>query len=521
MMKALLLGVDLGTMGTKGVLIDEEGCVLAEAYKEVALRYPRPGWVEQDLEEIYASALEVIQACLAQSQVDPSRVQAIAFDGQMSGLGAVDSEGRPAIPFDSWLDTRCTPYIGLLKNHEEEIIRHSGGPPSYSHGAKILWWMQEAPETFRKISKFLVPAGYVALRMAGLRGEDAFIDWTYIHFSVFSDLPKKSWNLDLIHAYRIPEEKFPRIVDPWSVVGGLSKEAAQILGLRQGTPIVAGCGDQAATMLGAGVVRPGLVLNVLGTASVFAATTASYTPDTQEKTFFTARLPFENLYYQIAFINGGGLNLRWFRDEILSSEKEKLGQDFYAFYSELAGKVPPGSQGLLFVPHLGGRVTPSVPHLRGALLGLNWGHSRAHLYRALLEGVAYEFALYMSQLTRKGQTYGEARAIGGGARSATWVQILADVLGLPYVRLQREEFAAYGSALLAGHGIGLFSDLAATAERFTEVKDRFLPREEIHNAYLPLVDLYRRVLEAVEDFSYQLLEFASGGRDDGKGSGHG
>jgi len=509
--KAALFGVDLGTMGTKAALVDEEGRVLAEAYKEVGLRYPRPGWVEQDLEEIYASALEVIRTCLEQSGINPSQVQALAFDGQMSGLGAVDPDGQPAIPFDSWLDTRCAPYIELLKAHEEEIIRSSGGPPSFSHGAKILWWMREAPEAFQRVAKFLVPAGYVALRMVGLRGEDAFIDWTYIHFSVFSDLLAKDWNLDLLQAYGLPKEKLPRIVDPWSIVGGVSKEAARATGLREGTPIVAGCGDQAATMLGAGIARAGLVLNVLGTASVFAATSATYTPDIQGRTFFTARLPLEGLFYQIAFINGGGLNLRWFRDEILACEKEQLGKDFYVLYSELAGKIPPGSQGLLFLPHLGGRVTPSVPHLRGALLGLNWGHGRPHIYRALLEGVAYEFALYMADLARQGQVYSEARAIGGGARSAAWVQILADVLGLPYLRLQREEFAAYGSALLAGHAIGLFPDLAATAEKFAEVRDRFLPRPEAHRIYRSLAELYRQFLEVAEDFSRKLLQLTSGG----------
>lgn len=507
-MKALLMGVDLGTMGTKGVLIDEGGRVLAEVYKEVSLRYPRPGWVEQDLEEIYASALYVIKACLEKARVDPKQVEGIAFDSQMSGLGAVDSEGNPAIPFDSWLDTRCAPYIEVLRSHEEEIIASSGGPPSFSHGAKMLWWMREEPGFFRKIEKFVVPAGYVAMRLAGMKGKEAFMDWTFIHFSVFSDLKNKRWNQDLLTAFAFPLEKLPRIVNPWDVVGRVSREAAQITGLAEGTPIVAGCGDQAATMLGAGVVRSGTILSVLGTASVFAATTDLFAPDVEKRWFFLARLPIEGLFYHIAFINGGGLNLRWFRDEVLSCEKEQLEREninFYAFYEQKAAAVPPGSQGLLFLPHLGGRVTPSAPHLRGAFLGLNWAHTRAHLYRALMEGVAYEFALYLRNLPGPKRNFSEARVIGGGARSSTWTQILADVLDLPCFRLNREEFAAYGVALLAGHGVGVFPDLATTAEQYAQIRDRFVPQSKAQQIYSRMVHLYEQLLEMSQPLSGELV----------------
>jgi len=173
-----LIGVDLGTAGTKAAVYDAQGRLLAEADEESKLYHPRPGRVEQDPADIYASALRTIQECLEKGDVQPASVAGIAFDGQMAGIGGVDKAWGTPIPYDSWLDTRCQPYIASMKAHEELIVGRTGGPPTTSHGPKILWWMHEHPEAFARIHKFVVPAGYVAGRMAGLSGHDAFLDTT-------------------------------------------------------------------------------------------------------------------------------------------------------------------------------------------------------------------------------------------------------------------------------------------------------------------------------------------------------
>ncbi|MDH7485081.1 MAG: FGGY family carbohydrate kinase [Anaerolineae bacterium] len=518
-MKSYLIGVDLGTMGTKAAIFDAEGRLLASAYEESKLYYPQPGWVEQDPEDFYGSAVRTIRECLESSGIKPSDVAAIAFDGQMSGIGTVDEEwGTPTV-YDSWLDTRCKPYIEQMRRCEEAIIRRSGGPPTYSHGPKILWWMHERPEVFRRICKFVVPAGYVAGRMAGLKGEEAFMDYTYIHFSCLSDTVRAAWDEELCGEFGIPPEKLARIVRPWEIIGKVTPQAARDCGLVAGTPIAAGAGDQAAGMLGAAMVEPGLVFDVAGTASVFAICVDRFVPDVEHKTLFTARLVPEELWYALAYINGGGLNLRWFRDELASEIKEQAqarGENVYAILDNLASEVPAGSDGLLFLPHLQGRVCPSDADVRGLWIGFTWAHRKPHFYRAILEGIAYEYAYYLGieKALLPDTEFKEARVIGGGARSQFWNQIKADVLGLPYVQLNREEFAVLGSAIVAGYAVGLFSDLKATARRFVEAISRIEPRPEVHRFYQACVQQYIALLTETGPFYRRLatLPQPPGGR---------
>ena len=503
MAKTYLIGVDLGTTGTKTAIFDSDGNLAAEAYEESRLYYPKPGWVEQQPDEIYGSALRTIRECLTRSNINPAQVAGIAFDGQMAGIGSVDAAWGAPTHYDSWLDTRCGPYIARLKENEERIIALTGGPPTISHGAKILWWMHERPDVFRRIARFVVPGGYVAGRMAGLRGDQAFIDRTYLHFSCFSDTPAGKWSDELLTAFEVDPDKLPRIVNPWAIIGHVTGEAAAACGLIAGTPIAAGCGDQTAGMLGAAMVSPGLVFDVAGTASVFAVCVDRFVADQTHRTLFTAHLAIPDLYYSLAYINGGGLNLRWFRDELaahLKAEAQAAGESVYQIMDRRAAELPPGSGRLLFLPHLGGRVCPGDPNTRGLYLGLHWSHTPAHLYRAMLEGVGYEYAYYL-EIVRgllPDLELRETRVIGGGARSALWNQIKADILGVPYVTLNREEFSVFGSAILAGYAVGVFDDLAATAQRFTQPSGRIAPDLRAHAAYQPLAKEYVNLFAATK-----------------------
>ena len=509
MAKTYLIGVDLGTMGTKAAIVDTEGNLLALAFEESKLLYPRPGWVEQDPGDFYYSSLRTIRTCLEKSGVQPSQVAGLAFDGQMAGIGTVDTQWQTPTVYDSWLDTRCAAYIDRMREHEDLIIESSGGPPTFCHGPKIMWWRNEEPEVFARIRKFVVPSAYTAGRMAGLQGDDAFVDYTYLHFSCLSDAKKGEWSEDLCHLFQVPMEKLPRIVKPWEIIGQLTSEAAEGCGLLSGTPIAAGCGDQAAGMLGAAMVEPGMVFDVAGTASVFSICLDQFTPDLEHKTLFTARLVPEDLWYALAYINGGGLNLRWFRDELAKQEKAEAAQkdeSLYAMLDEAAASVRPGSDSLLCLPHLGGRVTPSDPDLRGLWLGFTWSHRREHFYRSLLESVAYEYAYYLDveKSLLPDLEFKEARVIGGGSRSDFWNQIKADVLGIPYVQLNRKEYAVLGSAIVAGYAVGIFDNLKATAKSFVKPISRVEPRAEYHAYYRPLVDLYISLFDTLRP-TYQVL----------------
>ena len=517
--KVYLIGVDLGTTGTKAAVFDSEGNLVADAYEESILHYPKPGWVEQDPEDIYGSAVRTIKTCLEKGKVNPADVAAVAFDGQMAGIGSVDEAWQTPTPYDSWLDTRCKPYIERMRAHQDLIIKNTGGPPTYSHGPKILWWQNERPEVFAKINKFVMPGGYVAGRMAGLKGSDAFIDYTYIHFSCLSDTKKATWSQELCDIFEVPMHKLPPIVKPWEIVGHLSPAAAGDCGLLAGTPIAAGCGDQAAGMLGAAMVEPGLVFDVAGTASVFAICVYHFIPDLEHKTLFTARLVPPDLWYALAYINGGGLNLRWFRDQFAQEEKaaaQQAGKSVYALLDEAAASVPPGSDSLVFLPHLGGRVCPSDPDIRGLWIGFTWKHSKAHFYRSLLEGVAYEYAYYMGieRSLFPNLEFKEARVIGGGSTSSVWNQIKADVLNIAYVQLNRQEYAVLGSAILAGYAVGVFSDLKATAKSFVQPISRIEPHPGRHALYRPLVGIYISLFDTLRKTYQECVKIPESPKDE-------
>ena len=497
MPQSYLIGVDLGTSATRAALYDLDGCLIAEASVEVPIYTPRPGVVEQENDDFYRSAAQTVSQCIQQSGIDPRKVLAIAFDSQMAGIGSVDEDFRPATRFDSWLDMRCKPQIEFLNQaFGEKITRLTGCPPTCDHGSKILWWKEERPEEYSRITKFVTPAGYVAGAMAGLKGEQAFMDTTFIHFSGYSDAVKGSWSEELIREIGIDGDKLPEIVEPWRAIGTVTAKAARDFGLAEGTVIAAGAGDTAAGALGAGIVRPGMVFDMAGTASVFAGCTDRYVSDDRHRALLTMRSVIPGLWHPLAYIAGGGLALRWFRDQFYNAhhgQPQPLEEDLYDQMGAAAEKIAPGAEGLFFSPHLGGRICPANPDMRGAWIGFSWGHTQAHFFRAILESVAFEYAYYLSILAPliPDLRLIEARVVGGGARSRVWNQIKADILGVPYQRLARSEFGTWGSAMIAGKAAGVYENLAEIAARTAQPDgEPALPRAETHQFYGSLVRKY-------------------------------
>jgi xylulokinase len=488
----VFVGCDLGTMGTKAAVVDEAGRILGQAYEEVPLRSPRPGWVEQELGDIQASAHRTLRAALEHAG-RPPRVAGVAFSGQMSGIGSIDADFRPATRFDSWLDTRCEAYVDALSEHAERITALSGCPPTYSHGPKIAWWMNERPDDFGRIARFVVPGAYVAARLCGLAVEEAFIDRTYLHFSNLSDTAASAWSSELLETFGIPARVLPRIVDPLDIVGQVTPEAAAAP--LTGTRVAPGAGDQAAAALGAGVVDAGQAFDSSGTASVFAVCTDTYAPDAAARTFMATHSVIPGRYLAVAFMNGGGLALRWFRDEIARlGGTGSVELDPYVRLDALAAAVEPGSGGLLWFPHFQGRVLPPLPSARGVWLGLTSGHTIGHLYRSQLEGIAYQYAAWAAQISALGRMeLREARALGGGARSSLWNQIKADVLGIDWVPTERPESGVLGDALIAAAATGHIADPAATAGEWQATRAPVRPDADRHHRYGRLVDAYREM----------------------------
>lgn len=517
MTKNYLIGVDLGTSATKAALYQTDGTLVVEVGAEVPIYYPQPGVVEQENDDFYQTAAHTISTCIRESGVDPVAISAIAFDSQMAGVGSIDEDFEPATRFDSWLDMRCQPYIEYMEKHHGDLVtRLTGCAPTCDHGPKILWWKEERPQDYARVAKFVMPSGYVAGKMVGLKAEDAFIDYTFIHFSGLSDAQNGTWSQELCNLCDVNVDKLPQIVKPWRIVGEVTDEAAGDFGLAAGTPVAAGCGDTAANALGAGIVKAGMVFDVAGTASVLAGCTDTFVADVKNRALLTMRSVIPGLWNPLAYIAGGGQALRWYRDAFYNSH---LGQSFplgdddlYQQMGQMAESVSPGSDGLFFSPHLGGRICPATPEMRGAWIGFSWGHTQAHFFRSILESIAYEYAYYLSILgdAIPNLELTETRAVGGGARSLIWNQIKADVLGVPYQRLGGSEFGTWGAALVAGKAVGIFSDLAEISSRHAQpAGDPIIPNVEKQAIYRPLVKKYIRLQQTLRD-SFIEMDRSSG-----------
>jgi xylulokinase len=489
--KKFLLGVDLGTSATKAGLYDSTGNLLSEGRAEVPLYYPQPDTVEQDMQDFYQSAAVAIRQCMGACNVDPAAVAGLAFDSQMAGIGAVDEDFRPAMRFDSWLDARCKPFIAEMERRcGARVTELTGCAPTLDHGPKMLWWANERPADYARIAKFLTPSAYVAGRVVGLRADEAFMDTTFLHFTGVADAVAGAWSAELWDALEIDARRLPRIVEPWTVVGELTPEAARDFGLAPGAPVAAGCGDTAAGALGAGVVRPGMLLDTAGTASVLACCTDRFVADVDHRALIVMRSVVPGVWNPLAYVGGGGLAVQWFcRSFAADGSKDGGADEFFATVAD----APPACGGLLFSPHLGGRVCPAAPGMRGAWLGFSWGHTRNDFFRAILESIAYEYAWYLRILRGLAPELDlvEARVIGGGARSEAWNQIKADVLSVPYQKLVRKECGTWGSALVAGKACGLITDLAEAATVFNPLEGKALPpNPALRQTYDAALDRY-------------------------------
>ncbi len=511
MARQYLIGVDLGTSSTKSALYALDGTLIAVSSAEVPLHHPQPGVVEQENDDFYRTAAQTVRQCIQESGIDSRQVAAIAFDSQMAGVGSIDEEFNPATRFDSWLDMRCEPYIEQIdRAHGDRVTRLTGCPPTCDHAPKILWWKTEQPADYARVVKFVMPSTYVAGKMAGLKAEQAFVDYTFIHFSGLSDAQQGTWSTDLCDLLGVDMGKLPEIVEPWRVVGEVRETAAKEFGLAPGTIIAAGCGDTAANALGAGIVRPGMLFDVAGTASVLAGCTDTYVADRQNRALLTMRSVIPGLWNPLAYVGGGGQALRWFRDQFYNSyrgEGQAATAGLYDALTALAATVSPGSDGLYFSPHLGGRICPAAPEMRGAWLGFSWGHTQAHFFRAVLESVAFEYAYYLGILRDliPDLSLVEARAVGGGAGSDVWNQIKADVLDVPYQRLRRAELGTWGSAMIAGKAVGIFDDLVEVATIHAEpAGEPIHPNSENSAIYAPLIQAYIKLQQSLRGVFVEL-----------------
>ena len=467
-----LIGVDLGTSIVKATLFDVDGNALADAEREVQIHYPKPGLAEQRGEDFLASALAAIGEIVEKTGIKASSVVSIAFSGQMAGAIGIDRDWQPLTPwYPSALDIRYQPYVQEMQRLAgDRLIELSGAQPFAS--PRMLWWKNEQGDLYKRIHKVVVLSSYVAGAMAGLKGDEAFIEPSYLTWFGAADTSRYAWSDELIDLFDLEKQKLPRIVSAITIIGKLSREAAGSCGLVSGIPLVAGTGDQVASALGAGLVQHGQLIDCSGTFSVFTICLNRFLPDVRHGMLHPLACPLsDSHWYSMMYISGGGLTHKWFCEQFgLDGDRDSAGMasTVYQCLDKQAAALPPGSEGLLFVPHLIGRSCPPDPNVRGTWIGFTWTHEKRHFYRAILESIAYDYAQALGVIRDylPNQEFKEVRVIGGGAVSDMWNQIKSDVLGIPYARLKRANTAATGVAILAGCATGVYSDMAETAGKF-------------------------------------------------------
>jgi xylulokinase len=464
-LKPLLLGVDIGTSGAKAVLVDPSGSVRAEATTECPMAIPRPGWAEQNPEDWWKATVTSIRQVLVHAGGDS--VAGIGLTGQMHGLVLLDGDGRVLRPCIMWNDQRTADQCAEITRRvgAERLLRVAGKPALTGFTAgKILWVRENEPELYGRARYVLLPKDYVRYRLTGSFAMDV-ADGSG---TLLMDVGRRAWSDELLGLLDIPQDWLPPLHESQEVVAEISALAAAETGLRPGTPVVAGAGDQAAQSIGTGIAREGTVSVTIGTSGVVFAATNSYSYDRTGGLHAYCHAVPDTWHLMGVTLSAGG-SLRWFRDALCDAEKAealKTGRDAYDIITEEAGAVPVGADGLLFLPYLTGERTPHAdPFARGVFFGLSLRDGRAHMARAVLEGVTFSLRECLDLLCTLGQSCARVRVSGGGSRSAFWRQMMADVFGVEVVEVNVVQGACFGAALLAGVGAGVFRSVAEACEQ--------------------------------------------------------
>jgi xylulokinase len=496
-----LLGIDVGTGGSRALVVDERGRVVASATVEHApFASPQTGWAEQDARDWWRASAQAVREVLSADGVRAEEIACVGLTGQMHGAVLLDAGDESLRPSIIWCDVRTHEQCRALTERvgAERLIRLVSNPALEGFTLpKMLWVREREPEVWGRVRSVLLPKDYVRLRLTGEKATDV----ADASGTLLFDVTHRKWSDQMLELAGIDRSLLPRAYESSEVTGRVSAEGAKATGLREGTPVVAGAGDQAAGAVGMGIVRPGAVSATIGTSGVvFAATDRpALDPKGRVHTFCHA---VPGRWHVMGVTQGAGLSLRWFRDQFGAGADD--GRDPYERLSEEAAAVAPGSDGVLWAPYLMGERTPHLdPHARAALVGLNASHKRAHVVRAILEGVAFSLRDTFTIFAEMGLPVESIRLGGGGARSKVWRQIQADVYGREVELVEADEGAAYGAALLAGVGGGAWGTVDEACAAAVRVRETTQPdpegarvMDERYKIFQAIYPALRRIAEA-------------------------
>lgn len=487
---SLFLGIDVSTTGSKALLINRDGEVLGSTTNPHPLSNPRPLWSEQNPEDWWLAVSASVRQALLNSNISGEAVSAIGLTGQMHGLVLLDEQKQPLRPAILWNDQRCAAECDEIRARigRQRLIQITGNEALTGFTApKVVWVKNHEPEIFARARHLLLPKDFIRFKLTG----SLTMDKADGSGTMLFDLKSRDWSAEILDALGIPSEWLPLTFEGHQVTGEVSSQAAEATGLRAGTPVVAGGGDQAAQAVGVGAVRPGIVALTLGTSGVVFATTESCLIEPEGRLHaFCHALP--NRWHLMGVMLSAAGSLQWYRDTLAPDTS------FDDLMAE-ADVAPPGSEGLIFLPYLSGERTPHPdPLARAAWVGLTLRHKRGHLTRSLLEGVAFGLKDSFELIRDSGfRAIEQVRVSGGGAKSALWRQILADVLGAELVMVNTNEGAAYGAAILAGVGCGAWPDVETACSNLIKIVERVSPDQKRAAFYGLMHDQYKELYPAL------------------------
>jgi len=500
----IVLAIDAGTTGVRSMFFDKMGKVLGSAYAEYESHFPSPSWVEQDADSWWVQSCETIKKALSETGLSPERVIGISVTNQRETIVPVDADGNPLRRAIVWQDRRTVPQCDWIeKEVSQDAVYSTTGltVDPYFSAPKILWIKDNEHPIFEKAHKFLLVHDYLIHKLS-----DVFVtDYSNASRTMLFDIRRAIWSEKMTDGFGIPTEKLPTAVESGQEVGTLTSKASKATGLKEGTPVIAGGGDQQCAALGVGVVREGMLKSTTGTGTFLLSHSRTVRLDPGLRVLCSRHVVPDSFVVEASMFTTGSA-LKWFRDNLGVEEVSIAGEkgvDPYDIITEEASSIPPGSEGVIHIPHFVGAGAPNWnPYARGIFAGLALGHTRAHIIRAILEGVSYEIRTNVEVMRELGLPAREVRVTGGAARSETWMQIQANILRTPVIRTQMEEATAVGAAILAFKGVGVFKSVAEAAEKMVRTLEPLQPTKETLEVYKSGYNTFKSLYSAISDLRW-------------------
>ncbi|MBV7274710.1 xylulokinase [Clostridiaceae bacterium UIB06] len=487
------LGIDLGTSSVKIIIMNEIGKVVESVSKGYEVSYPEVGWAEQNPEDWWNSTKAGIKELLSRGNIKAEDISGIGFSGQMHGLVLLDENDNVLMPAILWCDQRTQKQCDYLNNEfgQEKLSKYTGNKALTGFTIpKVLWVKENRPEIYGKISHMMLPKDYISFKLTGNFASDV----SDASGTVMFDVENRKWSKEMLDLLEIKEAVLPKVHESWEVTGKVSEEAAKETGLSTETLVTAGAGDQAAGAVGTGTVDAGILSVALGTSGVVFASDEKFAVDKDNRLHSFCHA--NGKWHQMGVMLSAAASLQWWVDNVNSDIE---GDIFEKLLSE-AENAPIGSNRLFFLPYLMGERTPhSDPNAKGSFIGLNITHKRGEMTRAILEGVCFGLRDSLEILKDLKIEVKEVRVSGGGSKSRLWRQILADIFDLEVNVINSKEGPAYGAAILAAVGCGLYGSVDEACRVLINITDKVEPIKENVEKYNKFYNVYSSLYDSLKD----------------------